>query len=279
MIQKNFMRFPRGKSKAVTLSFDDGVRADIRMAAKLKELHLCATFNLNSGFWNGDRTDQSGEKLLSPEECKLYLTQPGFELAVHTRNHPHLTRITAEEVEKEILEDKQAIEELAEAPVRGMAYPYGLFDEQSKQVAKACGIVYSRTCKSHYDFGIPTDWLEWGPTCHYKEKDVPVIMEEFLTMSPKEDPALFYLWTHSYECTLNDHWDVFFGYLERLAHKEDIWYATNIGVYDYVEAYKRLQFTVDEAVVTNPSAISVWIETEGRITEIRPGETVRIREK
>ena len=60
--------------------------------------------------------------------------------------------------------------------------------------------------------------------------------------------------------------------------KEDIWYATNIEIYDYIEAYNRLQWSADMTMVHNPSAISVWIKKaphdEDSITvEIKPGET------
>ena len=46
-----FMRYPEGKFKAVTFSYDDGVRADIRFAGILDKYKMKGTFNINSGFF------------------------------------------------------------------------------------------------------------------------------------------------------------------------------------------------------------------------------------
>jgi hypothetical protein len=42
-----------------------------------------------------------------------------------------------------------------------------------------------------------------------------------------------------------------------MGQREDVWYATNIEIYDYVQAYRRLIWTADLSRVTNPSAIPV----------------------
>jgi hypothetical protein len=81
-----------------------------------------------------------------------------------------------------------------------------------------------------------------------------------------------------YEFEANDNWDVIEKFAEYVGGKEDIWYATNIEIYDYIEAYNRLQWSADMTMVHNPSAISVWIKKaphdEDSITvEIKPGET------
>ena len=43
------MRFPEGKKKAVTLSYDDGVVSDIRLMEILNKYGLKCTFNINTG--------------------------------------------------------------------------------------------------------------------------------------------------------------------------------------------------------------------------------------
>ena len=52
-----FIRFPEGKSKAFTLSYDDGVRQDKRFVKILNKYGLKSTFNLNSGCFEHSRTD------------------------------------------------------------------------------------------------------------------------------------------------------------------------------------------------------------------------------
>ena len=46
-----FMRFPGGKSKALTLSYDDAVEQDIRLIEIMKANGLKGTFNINTGLY------------------------------------------------------------------------------------------------------------------------------------------------------------------------------------------------------------------------------------
>ena len=46
-----FARFPGGKLKAVTFSYDDGVNQDIRFAEILSKYGLKGTFNLNTAMF------------------------------------------------------------------------------------------------------------------------------------------------------------------------------------------------------------------------------------
>lgn len=46
-----YMRFPDGKTKALTLSYDDGVEQDIHLVEIMKRNGLKGTFNLNSGIY------------------------------------------------------------------------------------------------------------------------------------------------------------------------------------------------------------------------------------
>ena len=55
---------------------------------------------------------------------------------------------------------------------------------------------------------------------------------------------------------------------------DDIWYATNGQIYDYVQAYQRLQFSAEGDFVYNPSAMDVYICYFGRKYKIPSGEMV-----
>ena len=44
-----FLRYPEGRSKAVTFSYDDGCRHDLRLAKTLSKYGIKCTFNLSSG--------------------------------------------------------------------------------------------------------------------------------------------------------------------------------------------------------------------------------------
>ena len=58
MVRK-FMRYPGGRGKAVTISYDDGVQQDIEMIALMRKYGIKGTFNLNSG---GNCTSDAGVK-------------------------------------------------------------------------------------------------------------------------------------------------------------------------------------------------------------------------
>lgn len=91
-------------------------------------------------------------------------------------------------------------------------------------------------------------------------------------MSQKSrSPWLFYLWGHSYEFEANDNWNVIEKFAEYVGNREDIWYATNIDIYNYVQAWKRLEFSSDGRRVYNPSATEVWFEKDGRMYSVKPG--------
>ena len=51
-----FMRFPGGKVKALTLSYDDGVEQDVRLIDIMQKHGLKGTFNLNSGLYAAEGT-------------------------------------------------------------------------------------------------------------------------------------------------------------------------------------------------------------------------------
>ena len=58
--------------------------------------------------------------------------------------------------------------------------------------------------------------------------------------------------------------------------RDDIWYATNIEIYDYVKAYENLILSADCSAVYNPSSVDVWIDT-GDTVCVRAGETIRLK--
>src|SRR4051812_14386159 len=104
-------RFPGGKMKALTLSFDDGKEHDRRFVNKLNEYGLKGTFHLNSGFLGKDGY------ILAEEVASLY---KGHEVSAHTVDHPFLEQSPPDQVVREITRDREALEALVGYPVRGM---------------------------------------------------------------------------------------------------------------------------------------------------------------
>ena len=266
-------RFPQGRAKALTFSFDDGVTMDIRFVELLNRYGMKGTFNLNSGCLG-----QPG-RVMTEEQAKALFADGRHEVAVHTLTHPRLNMLPPATVVQEIFEDRKNLEALFHRPVRGMAYPFGTSGATDEVVAaaKSCGIVYSRTTQSTHDFDLPDDWLRLPSTCKYDDPHLMEIADRFLKEKTNDYPRMFYVWGHTYEFDDYNHWGLIEDFLKLMANREEeIWYATNIEIYDYVQAYNRLEFAADLTFVKNPSAIPVWFWLNGTICSVKPGELLKL---
>ena len=221
-----------GKKKAITFSYDDGVTQDIRLIELFNKYGLKCTFNLNSGFLG-----QSGELLregvyvrhdkIAPELVRgVY---EGHEVATHAVTHPDLTKLSDEEIIREIEEDRIKLSELVGYDVVGHAYPFGTCDRRVADILDTrTGVKYARTVKSTYNFDIQTDLQLFNPTVyHHREMDEMFRLgEEFLNLKTDE-PKLFYIWGHAYEFDIHNDWKRFEEFLEMISGREDIFYGTN----------------------------------------------------
>ncbi len=274
-----FMRFPGNKAKALTLSYDDGVEQDVRLISILNNHGIKCTFNINSGLFSPEGTvfdkGQIHRRLSEKDVIKLY-KDSGHEVAVHGLTHPFLEQLPSNIAAYEIIQDRKNLERLFGTIIRGMAYPFGTFSDEVVAVLKAAGIVYSRTVMDTEDFRLPTDWLRLPATCHHKNPKLNALTDRFLTQIPMSAPWLFYLWGHSYEFEADNNWNVIEEFAKRIGGREDIWYATNIQIYDYMEAYQRLLFSVEALIVHNPTAITLFFEYDHQSYEIKPATTLRL---
>lgn len=272
-----YICFKDGKRKVMTLSYDDGVVQDIRLSEIMKKHGLKGTFNVNSGlFLEDDSKRETYFGRMTVEEAKKLYINSGNEVAVHGYLHKSLGRITAPEATYDVLKDRECLEKIFGYPMRGMAYAFGTYNEEIINVLESCGIVYSRTTKSTHGFTLPANWHELHPTCHHNDPELMNLLEDFLAAEPYPARAMmFYLWGHSYEFDNNDNWNVIEDFAERAGGNDDVWYATNIEIYDYVNAYKSLISTVDESIIYNPTAIDVWVLDGDKKVCIKAGESYR----
>jgi hypothetical protein len=176
--------------------------------------------------------------------------------------------------------DRENLEEMFSCMVQGMAYANGSVDLDVVQMLKTCGIKYARTVGATHGFALPENWLLLSATCHHKEPKLNEIVDAFFAPQPANlwarKPRLFYLWGHSYEFPRDNNWDVIERFCERVGGRDDVWYATNIEVYDYVQAFNRLEFSCDGARVKNPSCIDVYLSWFNREILVPAGKVVEI---
>lgn len=269
LIKDISLRFPGGKAKALTFSYDDGVIYDEKLISVLNAHNMKGTFNVSSDLLGYDQW-----YLTTDKAREIY---KGHEVSVHGSVHSCFSDVPVSRVVYEIMRDRINLEKQFNQIVRGMAYPYGGYNAEVINAAESCGIVYSRTVEPTYGFELPQNWLMLHPTCHHKDAQLMPLAEKFVNSSPTFRPQMFYLWGHSYEFNNDNNWNIIEEFADFTANRDDIWYATNIEIYNTVKNFEGLIYSADCSFISNPSAESVWISITGEdIYEIRAGETIHI---
>ena len=260
--------YPGGKKFALTFSYDDGAESDRRLSDLFSENGMKGTFNL-CGSW----LDKNGR--LRSDELKSLFIDRGHEVACHGFEHPFEEKLPPAEVMEDIRKDRLFLEQATDGMVRGFAYPFGTFNDTVKDVLRTMGICYARTVHALNDVRqTPEDFLEWNPTCHHNG-DITGHMEAMLhECTPFCD--LLYIWGHSTEFNGAKNWDKIETFCRTYGNNDQIWYATNLEIFDYLQAYRRLIFSMDKKKVQNPGVIPVWLRAEGNVFEVKPGATVEI---
>lgn len=279
------MLWPNGRKKAFTLSYDDGVLQDLRLVEILDKYKVKATFNLNPGLFGNKGSVAAGKKevpchkLEGKDIAKVY---KNHEIAGHGFIHCSLTGMDSARCSHEILQSRLALEEILKKPVTGMAYAFGTYDESVLKTMRTCKIAYSRTVKSTGDFALPKDFLKWHPTCHHNDIALGELTQKFLSddvyFHMKTPAKLFYVWGHSYEFDQDENWEQMETFIKDIAGREDVWYATNGEICDYVKAFEQLVFSVDGNYVYNPTAMTLYMGGvfTSEFLEIGSGQTVRM---
>lgn len=278
-----FMRYPGGKAKAVTFSYDDGVPQDKRLAALFDKYSVKATFNFNC--------EHMRKTNFTKDEIKEYFLSKGHEIAIHGANHRANGNVRIIEGIRDVLDCRLELEERCDRIIRGMAYPstgitlLGNVDsyEKIKNYLVELDIAYARTLGGDNDsFMLPRDFHAWMPSAHHDNPKIMEYIQKFLDLDISAMnhwtrlPRLLYIWGHSYEFDRKDNWDHMEEICEKLANNEDVWYATNIEIYDYTQAYKSLIYSADGHRIYNPTLFTVWLCIDGKICCVKSGETLRV---
>lgn len=281
-----FMRFPEGKGKCVTLSYDDARKSDIRFSDMLEKYGLKCTFNV------------TGEKFRSPkdnltsDEIREYIINRGHEVALHNYNHRASGYLRPIEGIREALDNRTELEQEFDMIIRGMAYPDSgihVFSnpdytyEKVKNYLSELDVAYARNTATDNGFELPNDWHNWKPTAHHDRENVFELIDQFLKIDLSENmyiasrrSRLFYLWGHSFEFDNKNNWDHGEEVMKKLSGHDNIWYATNIEIYDYVQAYNSLVYSADGTRIYNPTLKTIWLDIDKKVYEIKSGETLKL---
>ena len=232
--------------KFFTLSFDDGITQDLRVIEILKKYDVkCISFNINTGLY-GANWSWVGPAIGDPSIPHQRFTKEelesgiydGYEVLVHTLNHPSLKNYdkSAAKIKKEIVKDADNIEKLTGVRPIGMAWPGGdteYTDKTIELVLANTDIRFARGVTSTYNFELPEYFMKWMPTCSVIEPQCLTLAQQFIDAECTED-MLFYVWGHAYELDLNSGkgYEIFEQLVKMMSEAEDVYLVTNTQFYN-----------------------------------------------
>lgn len=276
-----YLRFPEGRKKAFTISYDDNVTQDERLISLMEKYEIKGTFNIIPGWFSSeDAVFQEGETYINVTEKKakeIYENRL-VEVANHGFHHSRMTALSGIQMMEDTIKCRRKLEEMYQRIVTGFAYPYGLYHENLIQVLRDAGITYARTVYSTYNFDLPEDWLELHPTCHHADEHLMPLTDKFLNDEVKEQPYLFYVWGHTFEFDQQDNWDIIETLFARISANQDVWYATNGEVYEYHMAFQALVYSADGKRIYNPTGTDLWVEINGSTISLPAGKEIWIED-
>ncbi len=237
--------------KYFTISYDDGLCQDAVIIRLMQNYGIRGTFNINSGLFGsegkirrlfGDIGVAAGSNSTfhcvdairaSAERALQLYDRDGVEVASHGTHHVFESKLTPQEMQKEITADVRALEELFGQKIHGHIFPFGTYNEDALHTMKGCGVVYGRKAtmfQKPEDFSFHCENGIITPTCWHLDSFAEEYLRRFIDAPAQEEDQVFYLWGHGYELDYNTKRGNY-DYLERLfrmvAHAPHIEFVTN----------------------------------------------------
>ena len=267
--------WPNGHRVALASCWDDGTIYDRQLVAIMNRYGLKGSFNLCSGKF-GLNAEQSGWKefICADEVATLYQEH---EVCSHSVNHPRVWSMPVDQMRWEILDDRRCLEALVGYPVRGFAIPYNWPTGQDwcREFARNCGFKYLRNSMPVPQFEHPSDFMDWHPTAHCSA-NLPQLWVSMFERNKDQPGQLFYVHGHSYEFEDDLGWEVFESFAKLAGEAEGIYHATKGEIYDYVTAWRSMDWSLDGRLVRNNSAVPLWFLRNGQTVKIESGQLLRL---
>lgn len=299
--------YPGWTKKAVTFSYDDGnASADDKMTALLRDANMKATFNLVTNW-----LDTSSEDAINTVRARYegfdvashskYHPYPYSQLSDEAKadyepydavdengntfklyKHKEENRFYAEEDEYIKCVDAGHVELeriFGEGSDTAFAWPgpgYGQYYTLKNHVTGMYALSRQGMNLTDATFALPSSWINWkynaDETCSLDRAN------EYAALSLSDSDTVRWICygVHPYDYfSTTEKTENFKSALDVLKNKPDTyWYATNIEVYKYTEAQKKLEVT--DEYVKNNSDMTLYIKINGTKTEIAPGAEIKL---
>lgn len=264
--------YPKGKTKAFNITYDDGVLQDVRFVELLNQYGIKGTFNLNSLLmeqeFEWEHECGMVVKRLSIDAVRhLY---DGHEIASHTMTHPYLHDKTRNQLLREIGEDKRRLESIFGREVAGFAVPFDYYSDQIAECVKQCGFEYGRMSEESRGYSIWQDPYCWRTGIFHLSSDLDAYVDGFFASN--EELALCQIVGHSYDLDAACLWEKMDGILRRISESEDILPMTHLEIVRYMRAMQ--QAVITDRSIYNPSESTLWFRVDGKVCCVKPGETI-----
>jgi len=171
-----------------------------------------------------------------------------------------------------------------------MAYPFGNTDDKVIEAMNGLGIEYARTVGDSYNFEIPKDFLRWFPTIHQfakanwetnqpekDKKELDLFYKTIDNFLQAKELAVLDIWGHSWELgTDQNKWNEAENFFKLLANNKSIYYAKQIDLVDYINAFRNLKFSINKNLVTNNSKFDIFIKINNVVYSVLAGTTLNL---
>lgn len=188
----------------VVQCWDDGVASDRRLTELLRRNGARATFNLNAGLHQSERSfgwEYAGTRVDRLGLNEIREVYEGFTIANHSLTHPHLETLSSVELRHEIGDGRKRLQDLFGQEVSGFVYPFGTWNDAVIDAVREAGHVYARTAESVLHLFPPVDPMLFHPSCHFGAEDFQERYEQ------ARSGGVFYFWGHSYELISESMWE------------------------------------------------------------------------
>lgn len=136
------------KDKYIIITFDDGYKDNFDNAIPLLKkygfnAYIFMITGVKQNIWDKESETRLFE-IMDDEQIR-FASKNGIEIGGHTLNHYHLPEIESDIANKEIIDNKNEIEEIIGKEISVFAYPYGEFSEETISLVKDAGYKYAFT--------------------------------------------------------------------------------------------------------------------------------------
>jgi hypothetical protein len=87
---------------------------------------------------------------------------------------------------------------------------------------------------------------------------------------------LFNVHGHSYEFEDDWGWEGIESFAKLASETAGVYHATKGEIYEYITAWRAMDWSLDGTLVRNPSAMPLWILRNGQVIKIESGQMLKL---